>query len=490
MIIVSFFADMSKSYILDSMARAEAMLDEKMRWIDGTKVKAGSPGLIYSPMLPGPSRGDNDVESAPLVQAKIDYHSLETTMKPTLVKPAAGTSSLPASLPSSTPGTPTPLNRPDLKNRVLLKHAPPKYCVKGRKFELNTLCRVFLGRTGTNIYMAFLSLYIFGALWAYTAVFAAALSARFPIPYGGEEKSADYSYVIYAMVFGCVVVPLSCMELHEQVVVQVCLSVCRFIMLFLMLGTGADCAAGLDSGGEEDGFDPAPLFRVEGLHKMLPVVVFATIYHHSIPGLSHPVANKKKLGGIFFSTTAFTGAAYCFIGLVLGRAFGKGIEQSSNLNWKDYGVGWDDGAWWAKAVSLYIVCFPALDVISAFPLNAITLGNNILSAFYGRKIHEVENNRCIRIQFRLLASIPPIILAILVRELGTITDYAGTTGFILTFTFPALLFLYSRKEAGKRHFALDTYYSSYASRPLLAYGICGFGVGMLLYVVVLEILGM
>lgn len=47
-------------------------------------------------------------------------------------------------------------------------------------------------------------------------------------------------------------------------------------------------------------------------------------------------------------------------------------------------------AWWAKAVSLYVMCFPALDVVSAFPLNAITLGNNMMGSAYGKRIHEVE----------------------------------------------------------------------------------------------------
>ena len=141
------------------------------------------------------------------------------------------------------------------------------------------------------------------------------------------------------------------------------------------------------------------MFRPSGIDKMLPIMVFAHIYHHSIPGLSHPVADKKKLSGIFRATTVFSTIAYAFIGLVLGSAFGENVEQSSNLNWKGFTGGTavlnNDGqiisvAWWAKAISLYVLCFPALDVISAFPLNAITLGNNMMGSFYGKRIHEVE----------------------------------------------------------------------------------------------------
>ena len=100
----------------------------------------------------------------------------------------------------------------------------------------------------------------------------------------------------------------------------------------------------------------------------------------------------------------------------------------------------------------------------------------------------LQNNRRVRIQFRLLAAIPPIILAILVRELGTITDYAGTTGFVLTFSFPALLYIQSRRLAQTKSFSTETYYSSYASSYTLASVLFFFGFGMLIFVVTLQIM--
>ena len=36
---------------------------------------------------------------------------------------------------------------------------------------------------------------------------------------------------------------------------------------------------------------------------------------------------------------------------------------------------------WALFISYLIVLFPPLDVVSAFPLNGLTLGNNMLTAF-------------------------------------------------------------------------------------------------------------
>eukprot|EP00957_Ditylum_brightwellii_P004515 343095-Ditylum_brightwellii.AAC.1 len=73
---------------------------------------------------------------------------------------------------------------------------------------------------------------------------------------------------------------------------------------------------------------------------------------------------------------------------MVGWYFGKNVKQSSNLNWKYYtggtgrlsedGSEYIDIAWWARFISTFVVIFPAVDVISAFPLHAITLGNNLV----------------------------------------------------------------------------------------------------------------
>ena len=82
-------------------------------------------------------------------------------------------------------------------------------------------------------------------------------------------------------------------------------------------------------------------------------------------------------------------------------------------------------------VSYYIICFPATDVISAFPLNGITLGNSLMGRWYGARIREYEGDtKTVRI-FRLIGCVPPILGACFVRELGTITDYTGITGFAI-----------------------------------------------------------
>jgi hypothetical protein len=150
------------------------------------------------------------------------------------------------------------------------------------------------------------------------------------------------------------------------------------------------------------------------------------------------------------------------------------------LNWRGFGSGGEDsdGSWWAQCISFYIILFPALDVVSAFPLNAITLGNNMFGAYFGSEVHEVEDNRCARVCFRLLASVPPIVGGIFIRELGVITDYTGTTGFVIGFSIPALLFIYSNKTAEIKQYPTETYYTSYASLGSLPEIVFWFGIVM------------
>ena len=500
MVVSAILSDISKDYLLETMARAEAMLDDQMHWIAGhddndevedPKKKQGRL------LLPPTSReerekqrllikqrqqqsGDEDAE-----QEMTHYDSIDKTPKNSNGKKKYGHS---ASLPT------------DMHNNnhnhvhfqtdgavMVLPAEPPKYLVKQRKFEVNALCRVFLGKYGLQSYTVIICLYLMGALWAYTSVFASAMATALPWFGNGDE---GFNYLCYAILFGCVVVPLSCLELDEQVPLQVFLTLCRFLMFFLMIGT-SHLAADDDQEASDNIAQPADNFRLAGIAKTLPVLMFATIFHHSIPGLTHPVGDKRKVGKIFTATNTFTVAAYVTLGITLGATFGNGIEQSSNLNWSTFhaGTGYIDengnvvgAAWWTHAVSFYIMLFPAVDVVSAFPLSAITLGNNLFGAAYGKRIHEVEGNRCLRTCYRLLASVPPIIFGICVRELGTITDYTGTSGFLIALCFPAILFMCSRARAKEHHFRLDTYYSSYGSSVSMAKCVFLFGIFMMVFV--------
>ena len=77
--------------------------------------------------------------------------------------------------------------------------------------------------------------------------------------------------------------------------------------------------------GDQDGPSSAPDFDFSGFYKILPIAVYANIFHHSLPGLSYPVANKALLSKIYRSVFAFMTVAYCLIGCMASSYFGSNI---------------------------------------------------------------------------------------------------------------------------------------------------------------------
>jgi hypothetical protein len=381
MIASAIASDIAKDFMLETMARAEAMLDSDMHWRsyhskgsggggaksttknqpkDGNKQHQPAERVLLVPpkrlrqerekLLAlhgggGQSSDYNSIESTTMIDHAAsnggDTHNHHAGNNPTVVR----SSSLPMmALVELHNGKATAesnnIDAPDigvhhLPHQVVTvrEKAPPKYVIQERKFEVNALCRVFLGKGGLRMYTVIICLYICGALWAYTSVFSSAMAAAVPLFDSTEDNNGDsMSYLCYAILFGCVVVPLSCLELDEQVPLQVLLTGCRFVMFLIMISTSHLCAEDMRVANGSIGpdslmsqYERVEYFRPAGLANTLPILIFANIFHHSIPGLAHPVADKKLIGKVFSSTNAFTVAAYIALGLTLGSAFGKSV---------------------------------------------------------------------------------------------------------------------------------------------------------------------
>jgi len=320
---------------------------------------------------------------------------------------------------------------------------PSNLVVGDRRFEVTELCAALLGRRGKDFYAFTNGAYLYGALWAYGSVFANALAAHVKLSFISEQEGV--SYLIYLAAYAACVVPLSCMELHEQVVTQVSLAALRGVLVVAMVGTviNATVADDDESFDGTDGVQGAPLFRPEHLFKMAPIAAYANIFHHSIPNLAHTMKDRTQLVPMFASVFVFCNVAYGVIGVLVANYFGDDTLASANINWVDYSAG---SAAWTDVVSYFVVIFPAMDVLSVFPLCAITLGNNLCAACHGDRAQEVlEGPR--KLSWRLAAALPPLVGACFVSDLGIITDFSGTLGFLIGFFFPALLYLAAMRRA-------------------------------------------
>jgi amino acid permease len=280
---------------------------------------------------------------------------------------------------------------------------------------------------------------MYGTLWAYSSVFAKSFATHLPIFDKGD------SYLIYLMIFACVVVPYSMLEFSEQIVVQVTLSIMRIVMVLTMVITVSIALNRKDtefSNIHQTNLDRSSKLidiKFDNLYLLLPLAIYGNVFHHSIPSLAEPIRNPYSLNNMFLVTILICLLSYCLIGTIVSIYFGNYSLVSSNLNWEHY-IGIiknnnnnNEPSIIAKIISFFVVLFPAIDVASAFPLNAFTLGNNMMSAWYGDELDVIyEDSRLEKNIFRLLAALPPIVSAVFVSDLGVITDYTGLAGILAT----------------------------------------------------------
>jgi len=283
------------------------------------------------------------------------------------------------------------------------------------KLEVTDLCEIFLGTLGRRVYMITLSLYMLGTLWAYSTLFATTLSGHVPL-HGFSRNGFD----VYLFIFGVIVVPPTLVELNEQVYMQVSLSVGRVVMFLTMLLTILQANLNPEKLVFSSKISPSPqilestppfafgaLWQPNKLCLLIPICAFANIFHHSLPGLSASIQDKKQLARLFMTALIVCFVGYASLAVTVSSFFGNDTNVASNLNWQRYqGIG---NLNTARVVSFFVIIFPAIDVASAFPLNAITLANSVMNSFIvspayhrGRSQHDCKNHKQDQIMKKLV----------------------------------------------------------------------------------------
>eukprot|EP01029_Cantina_marsupialis_P005804 TRINITY_DN163010_c0_g1_i1.p1 TRINITY_DN163010_c0_g1~~TRINITY_DN163010_c0_g1_i1.p1 ORF type:complete len:525 (+),score=85.41 TRINITY_DN163010_c0_g1_i1:54-1628(+) len=384
LLVVTFFCDLSKTFQLESMARAEGKMDyEKHR----------SP--VHQPLLSSKDK-------------KTYIQSFSTA------------------------------SRASFDSRML--YPDPNFAIKLRKFELTELCYMFGGASAKIMFILSISANLLGSLWAYSSIFSQAFEEYSPLSFFGNK------YHLGLIVFAIIVIPLACMELKEQIVVQIIMSIMRFVNILLMVGTVV--IAMISKGDHFSNIGGRSTHEVHaadysGLIKLLPIIGLSQVFHSSIPVIAQSTKSKKNLSKMFRTTFVLTFLLYASCGLILSLYFGSDVENSCNLNWKHYTAGYNSGEklLWVRVIEYVVVLFPAVDVLSAFPLAAISLGNNFLSTF-STPAQIRESSRCRVTMFRLMAVLPPLVLAWFIKDLGQILDYGGL-GSWCTFAMPCIIYFFA-----------------------------------------------
>ena len=251
-----------------------------------------------------------------------------------------------------------------------------------KELEVIDLASEFLGSNGKVLYQTSLMLLTYIGLLAYTQVFNSSFK---------EQLWPSVPAFVPQCIFGCVVVPLSCFDLSEQVTVQIIMSVLRFFSLGILL-FGTIVALILDPptrllSKELENISnmstlsllqDIPLFEWSGFGVMFTTAIFSQLFQHSVPGLIRPLSaeDKRKIPTIFMYALCTTAAIYISTGIVCVAYFKDSLNQSVNLNFVGFTWGMNGHALIVSAIAMVVVLFPAVDTLSVFPLIANTLGND------------------------------------------------------------------------------------------------------------------
>jgi hypothetical protein len=163
--------------------------------------------------------------------------------------------------------------------------------------EVTDLVKLFLGPIHYYTYKISLLALMYIGLLAYTQVFCATLYA---ILYSSSSSNSG-NYYLPLLIFCSIVVPLSCMELEEQITMQAVLSIIRFVVIFAMIIISA---LGLifrnTNGTNATNASTMPLIDTSGFGVAFSTALFSQLFQHSVPGLlrplSHrPASTKKKI---------------------------------------------------------------------------------------------------------------------------------------------------------------------------------------------------
>ncbi|KAG7395610.1 hypothetical protein PHYBOEH_003447 [Phytophthora boehmeriae] len=112
---------------------------------------------------------------------------------------------------------------------------PSSFAMEYNDFpEVTQLCDRFLGPVGSKMYQLSLLGLMYGGLLGYSQVFVNTFLTQV-----NHIGTWEITSVHAAIVFACIVVPLSCSDLTEQIYVQLAMSVVRFVALLIMICSAA-----------------------------------------------------------------------------------------------------------------------------------------------------------------------------------------------------------------------------------------------------------
>ena len=245
--------------------------------------------------------------------------------------------------------------------------------VSNRKFEPSELSEMFMGRIAKYIYLITYGTYTFASSLSYATVAGASWATEIPFNSTGLEQCRENdfkqhilpinepcrnAYWLCLFGFGCIVVPLSMLELKEQTLFQMIFGFLRFftiasiiiyaVVRLILNGVISDCKHPFEEehNASEEWYDLFNSSRTvtnvmldfdwRGWMVAIPVMIYAHNLHMGIPSLSHPVREKRFLRTFFDVQFLLNLVMYLLLGVVVPLWYRNCITETITLNWVSF----------------------------------------------------------------------------------------------------------------------------------------------------------
>eukprot|EP00357_Protocruzia_adherens_P001891 CAMPEP_0114972048 /NCGR_PEP_ID=MMETSP0216-20121206/178_1 /TAXON_ID=223996 /ORGANISM="Protocruzia adherens, Strain Boccale" /LENGTH=530 /DNA_ID=CAMNT_0002332377 /DNA_START=35 /DNA_END=1627 /DNA_ORIENTATION=+ len=315
----------------------------------------------------------------------------------------------------------------------------------------------------TNLYKATMMCQFIGVtclLWAYTLVFATSVTDTIATKFHDHDCDDDYygdSWCrnCFNVVVGVFVIYsnlCSLLGLKEQKVFQIVMALCRFFLVFLMMTTAL---VEYFQHTEETGGD-VPAVEFSNFPLYLSTTLMAVGSQPALPTLITNARKKETtdFNWLFVKINIVACTLLYLLPLSVALGYGDETDEMAPLSWKFYNI--NGGAWkpLQEFISCFILLFPAVDMLSSFPLWATTWSES--TALLWQKMDREEQpqefdqmseeeyhadyERRRRIM-TLAVTIPGSIFGILIRQAEEIITATSLMASLINYTFVTLIYL-------------------------------------------------
>ena len=314
--------------------------------------------------------------------------------------------------------------------------------ISDRLVNCPDICKLAFGEKAGSVYLVFLFLYMMGTMVAYAAIFSSSFASNVPLgtlstcdiySHSGFFNDCRWKYWIYLLIFSVFSVYMTVRGIHEQQIIQFIMSGLRFVVLFLILIT---CIINIAAHKEndDDGYNSAdmpPVIRPMNIGHAIPIILFASAYQVHIPTISDSIGNKERnLKTINLMAVMTCFIFYTLLGMLASIAI-EGVPSMASLGYRNYtaGTSQSDRQGWTYLIEYLIIISPALDVMTAYPIKALTISDSLITWRYGGELSKIDKKIIYSVRF--VISSFPLLISFLVYNLGTILDWVGLLGFLI-----------------------------------------------------------